>query len=70
MIEKEISVLRNFAKPHRSLGYDDLSKIVNDSYARTNDIRETVKETRLSFSEVWEMTGNKDHFDFVDTDED
>ena len=50
--------------------YDDWSKTVNDSYRKTGDIRETVKETGLSFDEVWDMTGFKDWFDFVETDED
>ena len=50
--------------------YDDWSKTVNDSYRKTGDIRETMKETGLSFDEVWDMTGFKDWFDFVETDED
>ena len=50
--------------------YDELSKIVNESYARTKDIRVTMRETGVSFSEVWEMTGMKDFFDFEETDED
>ena len=49
--------------------YDELSKIVNESYARTKDIRVTMRETGVSFSEVWEMTGMKDFFDFEETDE-
>ena len=47
--------------------YDELSKIVNASFAKTKDIRETMKETDVSFSEVWEMTGMKDYFDFEET---
>tara|TARA_Y100000593_G_scaffold77179_1_gene142799 strand:+ start:116 stop:280 length:165 start_codon:yes stop_codon:yes gene_type:complete len=50
--------------------YDELSKIVNASYAKTKDIRETMRETGVSFSEVWEMVGLKDYFDFEETDED
>ena len=50
--------------------YDELSKIVNKSYARTKDIRKTMKETGVSFSETWEMVGLKDYFDFEETDED
>ena len=53
-----------------NLSYRELSEIVNASYARTKDIRETMKETGVSFSEVWEMTGMKDYFDFKETDED
>ena len=46
--------------------YDELSKRVNESYRTTRDIRETMKETGLSFDEVWYMTGMKDWFDFYD----
>ena len=46
--------------------YEELSKLVNESYARTNDIRKTVKETGVPFHEVWDMTGMKDWFDFVE----
>ena len=50
--------------------YDELSKIANASYAETKDIRLTMKETGLSFNEVFEMVGLKDYFDFEETDED
>ena len=50
--------------------YDELSKIVNESYARTKDVRKTMRETGVSFSEVWEMIGMKDYFDFEETGED
>jgi hypothetical protein len=50
--------------------YNELSEIVNKSYRETGDIRKTVKETGVSFNEVWELTGNKDWFDFYETDED
>ena len=50
--------------------YDELSKIVNTSYSKTKDIRTTMKETGLSFDEVWDMTGMKDYFDFEETGED
>ena len=46
--------------------YDELSKVVNDSYANTHDIRKTVKETGIPFNLVWDMTGMKDYFDFYD----
>lgn len=46
--------------------YDDLSKLVNDSFTRTGDIRETMKETGLTFDEVWDMTGMKDWFEWKD----
>ena len=50
--------------------YNELSKIVNASYAKTKDIRLTMKETGVSFDECWEMVGLKDYFDFEETDED
>ena len=46
--------------------YDELSKIVNKSYRETRDIRETMKQTGRSFDEVWDMTGMRDWFDFVE----
>ena len=49
--------------------YDELSKIANASYAKTQDIRLTMKETGLSFNEVFEMVGLKDYFDFEETDD-
>jgi hypothetical protein len=52
------------------LSYEELSKVVNDSYKKTGDVRKTVRETGASFYEVWEMIGNKDWFDFYETDED
>ena len=50
--------------------YDELSEIVNASYSKTKDIRETMRETGVSFSEAWEMVGLKDYFDFEETGED
>ena len=50
-----------------NLSYTELSEIVNASYAKTKDIRETMRETGVSFSEVWEMVGLKDYFDFEET---
>ena len=52
------------------ISYRELSEIVNASYARTKDIRVTMRETGVSFSEVWEMTGMKDYFDFEEIGED
>ena len=49
--------------------YKELSEIVNKSYRETGDIRKTVKETGVSFNEVWDMTGMKDWFDFYETDD-
>ena len=65
MIEDEIAFLRGLSKPYRKLSYGELSKVVNASHAKTSDIRETMKETSLSFDEVWDMTGMKDWFDTV-----
>ena len=49
--------------------YDEMSKVVNESYATTNDIQKTVKETGIPFDLVWDMTGMRDYFDFYDGDE-
>ena len=46
--------------------YDELYEKVNESYKRTDDIRETIKETGLSFDEVFEMLEFKDYFDFYE----
>ena len=48
------------------MSYDALSKVVNESYAKTNNIRKTVKETGIPFDLVFDMTGLKDSFDFYD----
>ena len=52
------------------MNYKKLSEIVNESYSRTKDIRATMRETGVSISEVWEMVGLKDCFDFQETGED
>ena len=49
--------------------YDVLSNVVNKSYAKTNDIRKTVKETGIPCDLVWDMIGMKDYFDFYDGEE-
>ena len=49
--------------------YGELSEIVNKSYRETRDIRETMKKTGRSFDEVWDMTGMKDWFDFMEETE-
>ena len=46
--------------------YDELSKLVIESYLRTDNIRETMKETGRSFDEVWDMIGLKDWFEWVE----
>ena len=49
--------------------YDEMSKVTNESYTKTNDIRKTVKETGIPFSLVWDMTGYKDYFDFYENED-
>lgn len=44
--------------------YDELSKEVNKSYKKTEDVRQTVSKTDASIDEVWDMLGYKDYFDF------
>jgi len=48
------------------MNYDELSKLVNDAYQETGDIRETMKETGRSFDEVWGMIGLRDWFEWVE----
>jgi len=48
--------------------YAAISKRVNKSYAKTEDIRQTRRETRLPFAVVWEMVGFKDEMDWMDED--
>jgi hypothetical protein len=45
-------------------GYDGMAARANESYRKTKDIRETMSETGLSFSEVYEAVGFKDADDF------
>ena len=53
-----------------SINEDELSKTATESYRETRDIRVTMKDTGLSFDEVWEITGMKDWFDWMEgTDE-
>ena len=53
--------------------YDEWCKIVNDKFdeiedPQWSDISKVAKEVGLSFSEVFEMLGYKDHFDFAGED--
>ena len=50
-------------------GYDAISKRVNKSYAKTEDIHQTMRETRLPFAVVWEMVGFRDEMDWMDTED-
>ena len=47
--------------------YDQLSRIVNDTYQKNQSIRQTARETGLSFDEVFEFCGYKDLVDFKET---
>ena len=46
--------------------YDELCAKVSETYKRTDDVRETAKETGIDFDVVWEMLGFKDEMDFMD----
>jgi hypothetical protein len=48
-------------------GYAEISKRVNKSYAETEDIHQTMRETRLPFDVVWEMVGFKDEMETEDS---
>ena len=54
-----------YLKENPPEGYDAISKRVNASYAHTQDIRETMKDTGLPFDLVWEMVGFKDEMDWM-----
>ena len=43
--------------------YDEISKLVNDTYKDNPDIRTVAKDQGLSFDVVWECLGFKDYFD-------
>ncbi len=45
-------------------GYDELAKLVNERYKTEKNMRKIAREFEISFSEVWEMIGFKDYFDF------
>jgi hypothetical protein len=50
-VDEEISILRSWRKMVE--GYDAISKRVNATYADTQDIRATMKDTGLPFDLVW-----------------
>lgn len=66
-VDEEISILRSWRRMPG--GYDEIARQVNKSYAYTQDIRATMKDTGLSFDVVWEMVGFKDAVDWMDTQE-
>jgi hypothetical protein len=44
--------MRIMRNPYKG-SYDELCAKVNETYKRTDDVRETVKETGLDFDAVW-----------------
>ena len=48
--------------------YDETAKRVNRSYAETEDIHQTMRETRLPFPVVWEMVGFRDEMEWMETE--
>jgi hypothetical protein len=54
------------------LTYDDLCKLVNDTYRENPDIRirTLADDLGVSLDVVWECLGFRDDFDFVETGED
>jgi hypothetical protein len=64
-IRKEL--VATYRRSNPTEGYDGMSKRVNKSYAETQDIRETMRDTELPFDVVWEMVGMKDEMDWVET---
>ena len=48
--------------------YDDISKLVNDTYRDNPDIRTVARDLVLPFDVVWECLGFKDYFDFEETE--
>ena len=64
-IRKEL--VATYRRSNPTEGYDGMSMRVNASYAETQDIRETMRDTGLPFDVVWEMVGLKDEVDCLDT---
>lgn len=52
-----------------NLPYDELSKIVNESYGINVSVRQVMHETDLPFDVVYEMVGHKDWMDFYEDEE-
>lgn len=74
--EEFTNVIKRMKNPYNNLGYDELSKLVNERYRELLDEgvdnATTVlrKEFRLSTSVVWEFLGIKDQLDFIDSEKD
>ena len=60
--DDEIKILRGWKR--LSGGCDEISKRVNEVYAKTEEICETVKETAESFDIIFEIIGFKDELNF------
>ena len=67
-IRKEL--VATYCRSNPPEGYDATAKRVNRSYAKTEDIHQTMRETRLPFDVVWEMVGFKDEMDWMEMDGD
>ena len=49
-----------------SKSYDELLVLVNEKYKTEKNMRKIASEVGISFSEVFEMIGYKDYFDFYE----
>jgi len=49
-----------------ALTYNETAEVVNTSYARTRDIRQTAKETGHPVALVMELVGVSDWIDFAE----
>ena len=50
---------------HISLGYDQLSKIINKKYAESPDFREIAKEFGIPVLVVFDATSWRDFYEFL-----
>ena len=49
---------------HRTLGYHQLSKLINEAYEENQDVRTIALGFGISTPEVWEMLGFSDYYNF------
>ena len=59
--ENETAFLKHLSDANWQIEYYNLSKMANNPYDRTKDVRNTMKDTGLPFP------GRKDYFDFDQT---
>lgn len=59
--ENETAFLKHLSDAKRQIEYYNLSKMANNPYGRTKDVRNTMKDTGLTFP------GRNDYFDFDQT---